>query len=63
MSASCECCFCQVEDGFELLASTQGMETTLDLYQAHSKDILQEMKVGVAISSSLYRATTTIWCL
>ena len=57
MFASCECCFCQVEDGFELLASAQGMETTLGLYQAHAKDILQEMKVGVAIS------TTTIWCL
>ena len=42
--------FCQVEDGFKLLASTQGMETTLGLYQAHARDILQEMKVGVAIT-------------
>jgi len=42
----------QVDSGFELLARSQGMETTLGLYQVHARDILHGMKVGVTTHMS-----------
>lgn len=48
----------QVDGGFELLAHSQGMETTLGLYQAHARDILHGMKVGVTTHMSLLQYCT-----
>ena len=43
----------QVDCGFELLARTQSVETTEGLCQAHARNILRGMKVGVSHCSTL----------
>ena len=45
----CLCCVCvsvmQLESGLDHLARAQGMDSVLDLYQAHAHGIMQTIKV------------------
>ena len=44
----------QVDGGFELLAHTQGIETTEGLYQAHARYILKAWDEGECVLVCIY---------